>query len=156
MANLHGFDSTTVDPSVGFPLIPVGEYVAEITESGENRNKENTGSYIALTWTICDGASAKQKIFVNLNLDNPSAQAVAMARAELSAICRAVGVAKPNDTNELHLRRCRIKVEHKTGKDGQTRAVIKKYEPLVAPSTPPVAGAATTNVNIPPWARKAV
>jgi len=37
-----------------------------------------------------------------LNLDNPNATAVKIARGELSAICRAVGVMQPKDSVELH------------------------------------------------------
>jgi hypothetical protein len=161
MAHL-GFDSTTVEPSKGFDLIPAGEYTAEIIASEEKRTQSGNGSYVALTWQICDGEFAKRRIWVNLNLDNPNSEAVAIARGELSAICRAVGVLKPQESSELHMRRCRIKIKHKANKQTkELEARISNYDPItgaapapaVSPSTPgaaPVAGS-----NVPPWQRKA-
>lgn len=152
MAHL-GFDSTTVEPSKGFDLIPVGEYVAEIIESNEKATQKGDGKYISLTWQISEGQYAKRRLWVNLNLDNPNPEAVNIAKAELSAICRAVGVLKPNDSSELHLKRCRIKIMHRKNKQSnEMEARIAKYDPMagaaaVAGSTAAPGGA--------PWQKRA-
>ena len=112
MPLISGFDASAVEPSKGFELIPAGEYVAEIIKSEEKRTQSGDGSYLSLTWQISDGPMAKRQLWTNLNLDNPSAEAVNIAKAELSAICRAVGVLKPESSEQLHLKRCKIKVAH--------------------------------------------
>ena len=43
-----------------------------------------------------------RNLWARLNLDNPNEIAVKIARAELSALCRAVGVLEPKDSVELH------------------------------------------------------
>ena len=50
MANLNGFDATTVDPNVGFDPIPVGKYLAVVTDSVMKATKAGTGEYLELTF----------------------------------------------------------------------------------------------------------
>lgn len=154
MSLINGFDATTVEPSAGFDDVPEGQYVAEIIESAEKRTQAGDGSYLALTWQIAEGPMNKRRLWTNLNLDNPSAEAVNIAKAELSAICRAIGVLKPNESSELHFRRCRITVKHKRRKDGKGVDVrIAKFEPLNATSAGAHASASAGNSATPPWKR---
>lgn len=150
-----GFDSTTVEPSAGFDLIPAGQYVAEITASGQQQTKDGRGSYIKLTWQICDGKFANRKLWQNLNLDNPNQEAVNIAKAELSAICRAVGVPRPTDTEQLHFKRCRVTISHKKNKQsGEMEARLSKWEPMGAAAPTPTPGATTGTqgaTSTPPW-----
>ena len=146
MANLNGFDANTVEPSVGFDPIPDGKYIAAITESEMKRTKNGLGQYLKLTFTIIDGGSPAgskykgRKLWVQLNLDNPSSTAVQIARSELSAICRAVGVMQPQDSTQLHNLPLSIKVICKNRKDtGEITNEIKGYEKkeaALAPSAP--------------------
>ena len=86
-----------------------------------------------------------------LNLDNPNATAVQIARAELSAICRAVGVLAPSDSAELHNLPLVINVRCKKRSDTDEIAnEIKGY----AKKEPPAAPAAPASANsTPPWKR---
>ena len=102
MANLNGFDAGTVEPNVGFDPIPAGKYLAIITESEMKPTKAGTGQYLELTFQLVEGDFKGRLLWARLNLDNPSPMAVKMARGNLSAICRAVGVMKPRDSIELH------------------------------------------------------
>ena len=102
MASLHGFDAHTVDPALPFDPIPAGKYVAVITDSETKPTKKGDGSYLELTLQIVEGEYKNRMLWSRLNLDNPSAKAVEIAQAELSAICRAVGVMAPKDSSELH------------------------------------------------------
>lgn len=153
MALISGFDATTVEPSAGFDDLPEGQYVAEIIASEEKKTNSGTGSYLALTWQVSEGPMSKRRIWTNLNLDNPNAEAVNIAKAELSAICRAIGVLKPQDSSELHYKRCRITVKHKRRKDGKgTDARIVKFESMNSVAAAP---AGTTTGATPPWQKKA-
>ncbi len=100
--SLLNFDANEVEPSKGFEPIPAGKYVAVINDSEEKRNKAGTGTYLQLEFEIIEGDYAGRKLWVRLNLNNQNPDAVRMARADLSAICHAVNVLKPNDSVELH------------------------------------------------------
>jgi hypothetical protein len=67
-------------------------------------------------------------LWARLNLDNPNATAVTIARAELSAICRAVGVLAPKDSVELHNLPLVIHVKCKKWDDtGELTKEVKGY-----------------------------
>jgi len=96
------FDASTVEPAAAKGPIPAGRYLAIITASEQKPTKSATGSYLEFTYQIIDGPLKGRKLWSRHNLQNPSAQAVAIAHGELSAVCRAVGVMKPDDSAQLH------------------------------------------------------
>jgi len=150
MADLRGFDARTVNPTVGFEPIPAGDYLVVITESEMKQNRNTPGSHLALTFEVIEGEYKGRKLFTNLNLDNPNRQAVKIARAELSAICRAVGVMTPKDSMELHNLPMRVRVGLEKRQDtGELQNRIKKYEPKGAGVQQPVSAQTDT----PPWRR---
>lgn len=102
MVKLSGFDASEVEPSTGFEPLPEGKYTAIITESEEKTTRRGDGSYLSLKFQIVEGKYQNRTLFANLNLDNPNKVAVDIARADLSAICRAVGVLQPQESAELH------------------------------------------------------
>ena len=101
MATIN-FNANEVEPSVGFEAIPAGKYQAVIVESDMKANKAGTGEYLQLEFEIIEGEFKNRRLWTRLNLNNPNPDAVRMARADLSAICHAVNVLKPNDSVELH------------------------------------------------------
>lgn len=150
MANLN-FNATDVDPAVGYDPLPAGKYLAAITESEEKPTKSGSGSYVQLTFQILEGEYKGRLVWARLNLDNPNATAVKIARAELSAICRAVGVMSPKDSAELHNLPLVISVGVKPRKDnGEPSNVIRSYEKRGAAAKPP---AAATGNGKAPWQR---
>ena len=78
---------------------------------------------------------------------------VAIAQAELSAICRAVDVMVPNDSVELHNLPLVVQVRVTPRKDtGELVNEIKGYAKKDTP--PPAASAAATGTDsTPPWKR---
>jgi hypothetical protein len=151
MANLHGFDANQIDPAAGFEAIPAGKYLAVITESEEKPTKAGTGHYLQLTFQIQEGSHKGRIIWARLNLDNPNATAVQIARAELSTICRAVGVNTPSDSIELHNLPLMITVKCRkrqdTGEISNEIAGYAKKESSVLPQ------ATSTTTNVAPWKR---
>lgn len=128
MSNLNGFNANDVEPAVGFDPIPTGKYLAIITESELKPTKSGVGKFLQLTFQILEGEFKGRLIWARLNLDNPNATTVKIARAELSAICRAVGVMAPKDSLELHNLPLLITVASKPRKDnGDLANVIKGY-----------------------------
>ena len=150
MADLRGFDANQVEPTAALDPIPAGKYPAVITESEMKPNKAGTGSYLQLTFQIIDGPFNNRVLWARLNLDNPNATAVKIARAELSAVCRAVGVLAPNDSAELHNLPLVIRVRCKKRKDtDEISNEIGGFEKREAVTGKPQQ--ATTNT--PPWRR---
>lgn len=155
MANLNGFDANQVEPTGDFDPVPAGKYLAVISDSEMKPTKSGSGSYLQLTFEILDGPHKGRLLWARLNLDNPNATAVAIARAELSAICRAVGVLAPKDSVELHNLPLVIHVRCKKRDDtGEVTNEVKGYSPRTAPAeTPPVKPATPAANGTPPWKR---
>lgn len=152
MADLFGFDARQVKPLSDFEPIPNGKYVAKIVASEMKRNKAETGSLLEIVFEIQEGPHANRLLWSRLNLDHPSQAAVEMARGELSAICRAVGVMAPRDSAELHDVPLVVHVKcRKRADTGEIVNEIRGYSSVALaasssePSPPP-------NVKL-PWAR---
>ena len=151
MANLNGFNANEVEPTTDFDPIPAGKYLAVITESEVKPNKAGTGSYLQFTFQVIDGEYKGRFLWARLNLDNPNDTAVKIARAELSAICRAVGVLTPKDSVELHDLPLVIKVKCKKRADtGELTNELSGYEQKEAANGKPIQAAQDT----PPWRRQ--
>jgi hypothetical protein len=154
MAHLNGFNAQEVDPAVGFDPIPAGNHLAIITESELKPTKSGGGKYLQLTFQIIDGEFKGRLVWARLNLENRNATTVKIARAELSAICRAVGVMAPKDSIELHNLPLVIKVGLKKRSDTQELGnVIKGYEPKGGSAAPARTAPTTAVGSTPPWKR---
>lgn len=102
MPSLQGFDADSVEPMNEFEPIPVGKYLAVITESEFKPTKAGTGEYLQLTFEVIDGPYKSRLLWARLNLNNPNATAVKIAQGELASICKAVGVPRPVESSDLH------------------------------------------------------
>ena len=113
--------------------VPAGQYIVCLDKCEEKKTKAGDGHYLACTFKILRGEHEKRLLFTNLNLDNPSQEAVKIARQELSAIGKAVGVLLINSTEQLMGKPLQVKVKLKTsqykGQD-QTSSVIAAYYPM--------------------------
>jgi hypothetical protein len=96
------FDATTVEPDAGFETIPPGWYNVAIDESTMKPTKDGAGSYLELRFNVLDGQYANRKLYTRLNLKNANVQTVEIAQKQLSAICHAVKVLRPQKSEELH------------------------------------------------------
>lgn len=155
MADLSGFDANQVEPTGDFDPIPAGKYLAVITDTEMKPNKAGTGSLLQFTFQIIEGEYQNRLIWTRLNLDNPNATAVQIARSDLSAICRAVGVPSPKDSAELHNLPLVINVRCRKRNDtGDIVNEIKGYakrEQVAQASVP--SSPAPLQKSSPPWKR---
>ncbi|MGF1580278.1 MAG: DUF669 domain-containing protein [Gemmataceae bacterium] len=150
MADLGGFNAADVEPAESFGLIPRGPYVAVISQSEMKNTKRGDGQYLELTFQITEGGFKNRLLWARLNLDNPNPKAVEIARAELSAICRAVGVLQPRDSVDLHNLPLGIEVAVRKREDtGENTNEIKGYFKLNSSTPSPNTPSDTT----PPWKR---
>ena len=152
MAHLNNFNANEVEPTSSFEPIPAGKYLAAITESEMKPTKNGSGKYLQLKFTIIEGEYKNRVLWARLNLENPNATAVKIARAELSAICHATGVMTPRDSIELHNLPMVISVKcRKRGDSGELDNEIAGYAKReMAASQPPQAPAASAPA---PWKR---
>lgn len=151
----YSFNAAEVEPSTGFDLIPSGDYVAVINDAELKDNKAGNGKYISFEFEIIEGDFTGRKIWSNLNVEHPNAEAVKIGRADLSAICRAVNVLNLQDTLQLTNIPLVIQIGQKKNKDtGDLFNVIKKYsgKQNYAPKSAPAYQQPSTPSN-PPWAR---
>lgn len=131
--NLSGFNARDIEPSKNTSdVIPTGKYDVVISRTETKPTKSGNGEYLQLEFTIIQGPYADRKVWSRLNLDNPNPVAVSIAKAELSAICRAVGVLTPSDSSELQdiPLNIDIRVEKRADTGGETN-VVKGFYPAV-------------------------
>jgi len=152
MANLNGFNAHEVEPTSNFEPLPAGKYLAVITDSEMKPTKSGTGQYLQLSLQILEGPYKGRYVWARLNLHNPNPTTVQIARQELSAICRAVGVMQPTDSVELHNIPLIITVKLKKREDtGEMTNEVRSYakrEAAASNIAPPQANNPT-----PPWRR---
>lgn len=154
MADLHGFDANEFEPTSDFEAIPSGKYEAVVTDSEMKQTRAGTGEYLQLTFQITDGQYKNRLLWARLNLSNPNPTAVQIARAELSALCRAVDVMAPKDSTELHNLPVIIHVRCRRRED--TGDVVNEIKGYSRKDNPPTASVtAAPNNRTPPWKRPA-
>ena len=113
MSNLsaYNFNAEEVEPSSSFDPIPAGWYQAIISSSEMKATRDGYGEYLSLTLQIIEGNYQNRLVFARLNLKNANDVAVDIAKKDLAAICRAVGVMSPQASEELHDKPLMIKVK---------------------------------------------
>ena len=104
MSNLssYNFNAEEIEPSSSFDPIPAGWYTAIISNSEMKATRDGYGEYLSLTLQVIEGQYENRLVFARLNLKNANDKAVDIARKDLAAICRAVGVMSPQASEELH------------------------------------------------------
>lgn len=159
MASLQGFDASQVPEQQEFSALPEGQYVVIATASEMKPTKSGTGAYLQFTFEVLDGPCKGRKLWARLNLQNPNQTAVDIAQRELGAICRAVGIIKPNDSSELHNRPLMVTVGVEVDDKKREGNIIKKYEAVSGgaaaapiPTSRPAAPAAAAPAAA-PWMR---
>ena len=152
MATLNGFNANQVEPSADFEPIPAGKYLAVVIESEKKPTKNGQGQYLQLTFQVLDGPFKGRYVWARLNLENSNPTTVQIARQELSAICRAVGVMTPGDSVELHNIPLVITVKLKKRNDtGELTNEVKGYAKREGAAASPTPAQATNPT--PPWRR---
>ncbi len=151
--SLLNFNASEVEPSAGFEPIPAGKYQAVIVDSELKQTKSGSGEYLELVFEIIAGEYRNRKLWTRLNINNPNAEAARHARADLSAICRAVNVINPGDSIELHnlplTITVRVKKDKETGTLSNDTCGYTPREDALTTTPPAQTGANST----PPWAK---
>jgi len=134
MGNLSGmgFDANEVPEQQDFSAVPKDVYPLIVVESEMKPTKNGSGEFLNCTIEVLDGQYKGRKMWARMNLKNVNQQAVDIAQRELAALCRAVGVPRPQDSSELHnipfLGHVDVEIDDRKRENN----VIKKYEPINA------------------------
>jgi hypothetical protein len=151
MATLN-FNANEVEPNAGFEPVPAGKYNVMVKASEIKPTKNGDGSYLELELTILDGPYKDRKVWDRLCLTHPNSQTVKIARGNLSAVCRAVGVLQPKDSCELHNIPMCVTVRCKKRDDnGEISNEIRGYAKKESAAGQPQQAAPTDST--PPWKR---
>ena len=156
--DLNGYNAEDHEPTQSFEPIPAGWYVAEITKSEEKATRKNpNNSYLELELEIMEGEFKGRRLWARLNLNNDNEKAVEIAQRELSAICHAVGVLAPKNSEQLHYKKMAVRVTQKADQNGEMRNEVKGYRAIEGAAPAPTKPTAPTTPakQAPPWQRKA-
>ena len=152
MATLD-FNANEVEPTTAYEPLPAGKYLAEITASEMKPTKSGNGVYLQLEFTVLDGPCKGRKAWDRLCINHPNELTQRIARGNLSAICRAVGVMQPRDSVELHSLPLVITVKCKKRQDtGEITNEVKGYAKRESAAGQPQQAPAGDQT--PPWARR--
>jgi hypothetical protein len=167
MANLQsvlpgGFNANEVEPQAPMsnePL-PAGVYDVEVTNTEVKETKSGNGTMLKVEYTVLGPTHARRKVWQNINIRHTNSQAEQIGQSQLSALCRAVGIAHLTDSDQLFQRVLRVSVKIRPA-EGQYAASndVTGYEP--AGSAPPPAAAAPAPQQraaapaTPPWQKRA-
>jgi len=165
------FDSSTVAPRENnYELLPIGDYVAQVTESEIAPLKSGNGQCLKLTVTVLQEGYNGRKIFCRLNVQHSNATAEQIAQQQLRELCDSIGVVRMQDTVELHNKPFTARVKIRKSTDPQysdqneisgfkPAGAVSRPAPFTAPARAPAAANAPTvaaaGASSPPWARKA-
>lgn len=106
------FDATKVDPNTGGgDVFETGEYTFQIVSSSAKPTKKGDGTMLVLEASCMDEGMAGKRLTIRLNVQNPSQQAVEIAYRDLSALCYVTGQLQIQDSQQLHGRPFRIRLE---------------------------------------------
>lgn len=160
MVDLSGFDASQVPEQQDFSALPEGQYLVAAIASEKKPTKAGNGAYLNITFDVINGPYKGRKLWARINLWNASAAAVDIAKRELGALCRAVGVMQPGDASKLHDKPLLITLGVELDDRGRENNVIKKYDPVSggfaagsAPVSAPQAVAPAAPIT-PPWQSK--
>lgn len=157
MAKLESvFDPTKVPEREGggdFTPLPVGWYDVTITEGDIKATKAGTGSYIKLRLDVEGPTHQGRVLFTNFNIRNPNPKAEEIGQQQLSEMCRAVGLARLTDTDELVGKRMTVKVTVKDDPQYGPGNEVKGYKARSGSPAPGGASAPAGGGSKPPWER---
>ena len=161
MANLGEIFDVEFLPQgkTSFDPIPPGWYTVTIASAEVKATKNGTGQYIAIRYDVTGPTHQGRVIFGNLNIRNQSPKAEEIGRQQLGEICRAIGLAKVGDTDQLIGNALSIKVDIEKSEQYGDKNQVKGFKPIAGGAPPRAAMAAAAAAPAaakaaPPWAKK--
>ena len=143
-----------------FDPLPPGWYSATMSAAEIKNTKTGTGQYIALRYDITGPTHQGRVVFGNLNIRNQSPKAEEIGRQQLGDICRAIGLARVGDTDQLIGNSLMIKLDIEKSEQYGDKNQVKGFKPIAGGAPPRAATAAVPAATAapvkaaPPWAKR--
>ena len=141
-----------------FDPLPPGWYSATMSAAEIKSTKTGTGQYIALRYDITGPTHQGRVVFGNLNIRNQSPKAEEIGRQQLGDICRAIGLARVGDTDQLIGNSLMIKLDIEKSEQYGDKNQVRGFKPIAGGAPPraavAAAPAAASAKAAPPWAKK--
>lgn len=155
------FNAEEVDPQEVFEVMPAGDYVGQVVGSEIKPTSSGSGEYLKVEIEILTAGFAGRKVFDQLNIRNESAEAERIGRAQLSALCHAVGIMRISDSQQLHGKpfaiKLAVKEDPKYGKQNKVKGYKKSEGPAfpvpASPGIPASSASPEASSSVPPWQR---
>lgn len=144
-----------------FEPIPEGWYEVMTRDSALKTTKAGNGQYISVGFEVLDGKFARRIVWNNYNIQNPKPATQEIGLKQFASFCKALGIARPQSTEELSGKVLSIRVritpakgqweagneavEYKAGPaigsaaPARAAAPAPAAQPAAAPAAPPVA-----------------
>ncbi|MCU0812732.1 MAG: DUF669 domain-containing protein [Thiobacillaceae bacterium] len=154
MAKLN-FDTSAIE-SQTFEALPAGWYPVMIVDEEQKEAKSGNGEYVKMTLEVTEGPYKGRKLWEQFSLWHTNPQTVEIAQRGIATIAQAVGIAKCNDTTELHNRVFDAKVIiEKSDQYGDQNRIrgYRKHAGTAGPMAPPPQAQAPKAANAAPWKR---
>ena len=153
----ESFDPGTQE-GTSFNVVPVGTYVAQVTDACVMQPQSGDGYYVKLTWQITEGEYEGRYVWQNITFLHSKTQAVTIGRQQFKDLCIATGISEQvTDVEIFKYIPCRLKVGIEKDKQGVysdknrvSRILpLEPKDPTPAKATPkpapgPTSAAATT------------
>lgn len=110
MASIGGSYNPDAEPSSGYTPLPAGEYTLEIVESEYKATQGGTGMILSCKAQIAEGEYEGRPYYLNYNLENDNELAQEIGQRDFAGLRRATGVLAPDDSDELHFKKFRVKI----------------------------------------------
>ena len=112
-------------------MVPVGTYVAQVTDACVAQPQSGDGYYVKLTWQITEGEHEGRYVWQNITFLHSNAQAVTIGRQQFKDLCVATGIDEQvTDVEVFKFIPCRHQGRHREGQAGR----LSRQEPGVAHS----------------------
>lgn len=148
------FDASSVPATEkNFEVLPPGWYSASLTAAEVKQTKSGSGSYVRVEWTISGPTAQGRKVWSNYNTRNENPKAEEIGRQQFAELCRAIGVSKIDDTDELVGGVCSIKLKVREASGGYDAQNEIQSHKAIEGSAPPAAKPAAAKGPKPPWAK---
>lgn len=123
------FNTDGVDTSSPFDPLPPGEYQVVVTEEMEKETRARTGSFLSLTLQVQEPEQYRGRLlWDNLNINNPNATAVEIARRQLLQLVQACGLERDGLGESSELLNIPVNAIVRLDKNDPTRNVVKGYK----------------------------
>jgi hypothetical protein len=121
------FDASKVPAHAAAALLQPGAYDARIIEADLRPVRSGDGRALQIAFELTTPQHAGRIVWARLHIETNNTHVQQIARQELAALCRAVGISTLTDTRELLGKHARITLGIRRRDDGDTTNVVRAY-----------------------------